>query len=153
MFTFLPHEQIEGLDSDTRERPHLRAGQRALAQELTTLVHGADHTARVEAASAALFGKGDLAGLDAETLGAALHETPHVRVPAGELPPLVDLLVATELSPSKSAARRAVSEGGAYLNNVRQSDPDHRPAAGDLVHARWLVLRRGKRAVAGVEVV
>jgi tyrosyl-tRNA synthetase len=153
MFTFLPHEQIESLDADTRERPHLRAGQRVLAQELTTLVHGADQTTRVEAASSALFGKGDLAGLDAETLGAALHETPHVRVPAGELPSLVDLLSATELSPSKSAARRAVSEGGAYLNNVRQSDPDYRPGSDDLVHGRWLVLRRGKRAVAGVEVV
>jgi tyrosyl-tRNA synthetase len=153
MFTFLPHEQIENLDADTRDRPHLRAGQRVLAQELTTLVHGADQTARVEAASAALFGKGELAQLDSETLGAALHEAPHVQVPAGELPPLVDLLAATELSPSKSAARRAVSEGGAYLNNVRQSDPDHRPSADDLVHGRWLVLRRGKRAVAGVEVV
>jgi tyrosyl-tRNA synthetase len=153
MFTYLDHEQILALDEDTRERPHLRAGQRALAKELTGLVHGSEQTGRVEAASAALFGKGDLAELDAETLGAALHETPHVQVPAGELPMLVDLLAATELSQSKSAARRAVTEGGAYLNNVRLTDAEYRPTPADLVHGRWLVLRRGKRSVAGVEVV
>ena len=91
--------------------------------------------------------------MEAATLGAALRETPHVSVPAGELPALADLLVATELAPSKSAARRAVDEGGAYVNNERRSDPDCRPAPEDLLHGRWLVLRRGKRSLAGVEVV
>lgn len=151
--TFRTHEEIVGLETDVAERPHLRSGQRALAEDVTTLVHGSENTARVQQASAALFGKGELASIDPATLGAALHETPHVTVPAGDLPGVVDLLVATELSASKSAARRAVDEGGAYVNNTRQTDPEWRPGTEDLVHGRWLVLRRGKRAVAGVEVV
>ncbi len=141
--TFRDRDEILALEADTTERPHLRAGQRALAEDVTTLVHGADQTAGVQAASAALFGKGELASLDSATLGAALHEAPHVNVPAGELPLVVDLLVATELSASKSAARRAIDEGGAYVNNVRVTDPEWRPGADDLVHGRWLVLGAG----------
>jgi tyrosyl-tRNA synthetase len=151
--TFRSRDELESLEQDTAERPHLRAGQRALAQDLTTLVHGLDQTRAVEEASAALFGRGELAAVDDGTLGAAIRETPHVSVPAGDLPTLVDLLVAAELSPSKSAARRAVEEGGAYVNNQRCSDPEWRPSGDDLLHGRWLVLRRGKRAMAGVEVV
>jgi tyrosyl-tRNA synthetase len=116
-------------------------------------VHGADETREVEAASAALFGQGDLTEVEAATLGAALREAPHVSLPAGDLPTLVDLLVATELCASKSAARRAVDEGGAYINNARCKDPEWRPSADDLLYGRWLVLRRGKRSLAGVEVV
>ena len=151
--TFRAPDEIEALEADTTERPHLRAGQRALAQDLTTLVHGQDQTAQVEAASAALFGRGALVDVEPATLGAALREAPHVTVPAGELPTLIDLLVATELSASKSAARRAIDEGGAYVNNERCSDADWRPSPDDLLHGRWLVLRRGKRSLAGVEVV
>ena len=151
--TFRSHEDIESLEADTAQRPHLRAGQRTLAQDLTTLVHGAEVTREVEAASAALFGQGELAEIDAATLGAALREAPHVSIPAGELPTLVDLLVATELCASKSAARRAIDEGGAYVNNARSNDPEWRPSADDLLYGRWLVLRRGKRSLAGVEVV
>jgi tyrosyl-tRNA synthetase len=151
--TFRTHEDIASLEADTAERPHLRSAQRALAQDLTTLVHGPEETRGVEAASAALFGRGELAAVDAATLGAALREAPHVSLPAGDLPALIDLLVATELSASKSAARRAVDEGGAYVNNVRRDDPDWRPTPDDLLYGRWLVLRRGKRSLAGVEVV
>jgi tyrosyl-tRNA synthetase len=151
--SFRPQEDIESLEHDTAERPHLRAAQRALAQELTTLVHGSEHTSQVEAASSALFGRGELAAVDAATLGAALRETPHVRVSRNYVPTLIDLLVATELASSKSAARRAVDEGGAYVNNQRVSDPEWRAAPPDLLHAQWLVLRRGKRSIAGVEVV
>lgn len=151
--TFLSREEIEQLESATQERPQAREGQRALAQLVTSLVHGADETARIESASKALFGQGDLASLDAATLGAALREAPHVQVPAGPLPPVVDLLTATELVASKSAARRAIQEGGAYLNNERITDVDREPSEDDLVHGRWLVLRRGKRNLAAVEVV
>ncbi|MFL6069975.1 MAG: tyrosine--tRNA ligase, partial [Actinomycetes bacterium] len=134
--TFRSHEDIESLEADTAQRPHLRAGQRALAQDLTTLVHGADETREVEAASAALFGQGDLTEVEAATLGAALREAPHVSLPAGDLPTLVDLLVATELCASKSAARRAVDEGGAYINNARCNDTEWRPSADDLLYGR-----------------
>jgi tyrosyl-tRNA synthetase len=148
-FTFLSREEIEALDKETGERPQARAAQRRLAQELTTLVHGADETERVEAASRALFGQGELAELDEGTLAAALAEAPHVSV-STPVPSVVDLLAATGLAASKSAARRTVAEGGAYVNNRRIEDPDAAPT--DLLHGRWIVLRKGKRNIAGVEV-
>ncbi len=101
------------------------------------------------AASKALFGQGDLADLEAPTLAAALAEVPKAEVT--ELLPIVDLLVATGLSASRSAARRTVKEGGAYLNNTKVTDEEATPAAEDLLHGRWLVLRRGKRNLAAVE--
>jgi tyrosyl-tRNA synthetase len=149
-FTFLSREEIDDLGEQTAARPQARAGQRRLAQELTTLVHGAAETERVEAASRALFGQGDLRDLDPATLAAALAETPKAQV-RRPLPPISDLLVATGLEASKSAARRTVSEGGAYVNNVRVTDPDFAPADGELLHGRWLVLRKGKRSLAGID--
>lgn len=150
--TFRERDEILSIEAETSERPHLRTGQRALAEDVTTLVHGAEQTISVQAASSALFGKGELASLDPDTLTAALHEAPHVSLPISQLSTIVDLFVATELAASKSAARRAIDDGGAYVNNVRVTDQDWRPGADDLVHGRWLVLRRGKRAVAGVDV-
>jgi tyrosyl-tRNA synthetase len=158
VFSFRSRAEIEALEQETRDRPAARIGQRALAEEMTTLVHGADETAKAIAASRALFGQGDLAGLDERTLAAALAEVPSatVRVPggngAGELPGVADLMAETAIVPSKSAARRAIAEGGAYLNNRKVSEPDARPAQADLLHGRFLVLRRGKRTVGGVTV-
>ncbi|MDI5963057.1 tyrosine--tRNA ligase [Streptomyces sp. SL13] len=149
IFSFGSHEEIEELERLTAERPQARAAQRALAQELTTLVHGADQTAAVIAASQALFGQGELTDLDDATLAGALAELPHAAVDG--LLPVVDLLVRTGLAPSRSAARRTVKEGGAYLNNVKVADEDAVPADSDLLHGRWLVLRRGKRNLAAVE--
>jgi tyrosyl-tRNA synthetase len=151
-FTFLSREEIEALDEATASRPHAREAQQRLAEDLTTLVHGQEHTDRVVAASAALFGRGDLRALDASTLAAALHEAPHVEV-AGELRSVAALLAETELCPSLSAARRAVGEGGASLNNERVVDPEYVPGPDDLLPGGWLVLRRGRRTVAGVRVV
>ncbi|HVQ19033.1 MAG TPA: tyrosine--tRNA ligase [Actinomycetes bacterium] len=151
--TFRSPEEIQELETATANRPQARMGQRALAQDLTSLVHGEAETTSVEAASKALFGQGELASLDAMTLGAALREAPHVQIAAGPLPPVVELFAATDLVASKSAARRTIQDGGAYLNNVRVTDPEAVPAETDLVHGRWLVLRRGKRHLAGVEVV
>lgn len=113
-------------------------------------MHGADQTAAVIAASRALFGQGELAELDERTLAAALSEVPHVRV--AEPAPVVDLLAEVGLVASKSAARRTVKEGGAYVNNVKVTAEDAVPSAGDLLHGRWLVLRRGKKNLAAVEV-
>jgi tyrosyl-tRNA synthetase len=156
IMSFRSREEIEELENATADRPHERAAQRALAEELTSLVHGPDETDKVVAASRALFGRGELAELDEATLGAALAETEPARIGAGdELPPYVDLFAAAGVVESKSAARRALAEGGAYVNNVRldPSTPvDAAPLRVDLLHGRWLVLRRGKRTVGGVEV-
>jgi len=153
-FSFRSREEIEELEKATAERPAARDAQRALAEELTTLVHGADECARVVAASRALFGRAELRDIDERTLAAALHEAPHIQVPAGDgLPPVVDLLTSVGLTPSKSAARRAIQEGGISLNNVRVTDVEAVPTSADLLHNRFLVLRRGRRHVAGVEIV
>ena len=146
----LARPEIEALEEQTRERPQARVAQRALARELTTLVHGAAETARVEAAAAALFGRSDLGALDARTLGAALAETPSTRVGPGQEPTYAELLAATGLVPSTSAARRTVAEGGAYVNNDRIADPLATPPADAWLHGRFLVLRRGRQHVAGV---
>ncbi len=151
MFTFLSREEIDALEEDTRERPHLRAAQRRLASEFTTLVHGEHATAQVVAASGALFGRGELAELDASTLDAAMAEAPTGTARFADSPAIVDLLVASGLTESRGAARRTVQEGGAYVNNQRIADEEWRPGPGDLLHGRWLVVRRGKRNVAGVE--
>jgi len=152
VFTFRSREEIEELERETADSPAARTAQRVLAEDLTTLVHGRDEYARVVAASQALFGQGDLLALDEKTLAAALAEVPTVRLPGGEpLPPVADLMAATGLVPSKSAARRAIAEGGAYLNNVKVTAQDAVPQPSDLLHGKFLVLRRGKRTVGGVE--
>lgn len=150
IFSFKSREEIEELERLTEERPQARAAQRALAEELTTLVHGAGQCEAVTAASKALFGQGELTDLDEATLAAALSELPYAKVTA--LEPVVDLLTAVELVASKSAARRAIKEGGAYLNNAKVTSEDAVPAESDLLHGRWLVLRRGKKSLAAVEV-
>ncbi len=150
VFSFRSHAEIEDLVAATAARPEAREAQQAVAAELTTLVHGQDETDRVLLASRALFGQGELADLDARTLQSALAELPGTEV-SGDLPSVVDLMVATGLSESRSAARRAVTDGGAYLNNQRVTDAAQLPAAADLLHGRWLVLRRGRRTLARVE--
>jgi tyrosyl-tRNA synthetase len=152
VFTFRPIDDIADLEKQHADRPASRVAQRALADDVTTLVHGAEETARVRDAAAALFGTGDLASLDASTLEAALREAPYARVPAGDrLPSMTELLVETGLVASKGAARRTAAEGGAYLNNERVSDPDAEISRDRLLHGRFLVLRRGRRNLAGVE--
>ncbi len=153
VFTFRSREEIEDLERQVRERPAARIGQRALAEDVTSLLHGADECAKVAAASKALFGQGELADLDEVTLAAALAEVPSVTVqapPEGQ-PTVADLLAATGIAASKSAARRTIAEGGAYLNNRKVPTEDAAPGPSDLLHGRFLVLRRGKRTVAGVE--
>lgn len=152
-FTFLDAAEIAELEEATAQRPHERAAQRRLARELTTLIHGQDATDAVEHASQALFGRGDLADLDEPTLAAALREAGNnevVEVPPTGEDSIVDLLVATGLSASKGAARRTIAEGGVSVNNVKIATDEWVPQPSDFLHGRWLVLRRGKRNVAGV---
>lgn len=151
-FTFLSKEELAQLEVATSERPHAREAQKRLAAEMTTLVHGEESTRSVELASQALFGRAELAELDEKTLAAALQEASVADIEVGAPNTIVDLLVATGLSESKGAARRAVKEGGASVNNVKISDEDWTPTADDLLHGRWLVVRRGKRNFAGARV-
>jgi tyrosyl-tRNA synthetase len=155
VFTFRTRAEIEELERLAREAPAAREAQRVLAGDVTTLVHGEQECAKAVAASRALFGQGELGDLDERTLAAALAEVPSVTVkpaPSG-LPTVVDLLTATGIAASKSAARRAIAEGGAYLNNQRVLTEEAEPGQSDLLYGRFLVVRRGKRTVAGVEVV
>ncbi|SEF38278.1 tyrosyl-tRNA synthetase [Amycolatopsis pretoriensis] len=150
MFTFLSQEEIASLAEDTEQRPHLRAAQKRLAEEFTILVHGEEQTRQVINASQALFGRGELGELDERTLDAAMAEVPNGKVdPSGD-PTIVDLLLAGGLVDSKGAARRTLKEGGAYVNNVKIADEEWKPAPGDALHGKWLVVRKGKRNVAGV---
>jgi tyrosyl-tRNA synthetase len=150
IFSFRPQPEIEALEGETATRPEARAAQQALASELTDLVHGVDAAGQAASASAALFGGGELRELDAATLASAVAELSSAAI-QGPLPTVTDLLVATGLAESRTAARRTVAEGGAYLNNTRVTDPEMLPGDGDLLHGRWLVLRRGKRSLAAVE--
>ncbi len=150
-FTFLSAAELAELEQLTMERPQARAAQRRLAAELTTLVHGQAHTEAVELASQALFGRGELRELDEATLASALAEASLAQLPLSVEPTIIDLLVATGLCESRGAARRAVKEGGASINNQRITAEEWRPERGDLLHGRWLVVRRGRRHMAGVE--
>ena len=149
LLTFVGRDEVEALDAETAERPYARAAQRRLADELVALIHGEAEVAKVQAASAALFGSGALEDLDEATLRAALAEAPSLQV-TGECPSVIDLL-AQGLGLSKSDARRAVKEGGAYLNNAKLTDEAAVPAESDWLHGRFLVLRKGKRNTLVVE--
>jgi tyrosyl-tRNA synthetase len=152
LFTFLTREEIDALEQDTLERPHLRAAQKRLAEVFTDLVHGERETQQVIAASQALCGRGELRELDLSTLDAAMAEAPTGTAVLTESPTIVDLLVSSGLAESKGAARRTVKEGGAYVNNTKVADEEWVPSKEDLLHGKWLVLRRGKRNTAGVHV-
>ena len=167
VFTFLSRDEIEHLELETAQNPAARVGQRRLADEVTTLVHGAAETAQAVAAGQALFGQGDLRELDEGTLAAALAEVPRADIARADLAragtagqpdggaglaTIADLMAACGIAPSKSAARRAIQEGGAYLNNAKVASVEATPTDADLLHGRYLVLRRGKRTVGGIEV-
>lgn len=149
-FSFRPRAEIEELEKATAEQPAARLAQRALAEELTTLVHGAEETRQAIAASQALFGRGSLEELSSSTLRAALAEAGLLQV-TGELPGVAGLLKESGLVASMKEARRTITEGGAYVNNERVSDVDALVDPAQLLHGRFLVLRRGKRSFAGVE--
>jgi tyrosyl-tRNA synthetase len=152
-FSFADHSTIDELAAQVRDQPAKRAAQRFLASEMTTLVHGAAERLRVEQAAAALFGQGELSAVVEATLAGALLQVPRATIGRGaEIPSLVDLLATTGLVDSKSAARRTIREGGAYVNNVKVTDEGFVPTRGDLLHDRFIVLRRGKRDIAAIEI-
>jgi tyrosyl-tRNA synthetase len=150
IFTFRSRAEIEALEQATVEKPQAREAQRVLAADLTDLVHGQAARLRVEEASRALFGGGDLQALDAAVLADAVAELPVVRVPRAPHP-VVDLLALTGLVASKSAARRVITEGGAYVDNRKVDDEEALIEPDRLLHDRWVLLRRGRRSLAAVE--
>jgi tyrosyl-tRNA synthetase len=153
-FSFKSHEELDVLFESLRTNPGAREAHRALAREVTTLIHGEEQTVNVENAARALFGQSEIRDLDEATLESALKELPRTSITRGqEFPSWVDLLCAAGVVDSKSAARRVVKEGGAYLNNEKISGEEFKPQQSDLLHGRFLVLRKGKRDLAAVEVV
>ncbi len=150
-FTFLDQAELSELETEVTERPFQRAAQRRLAQEMTDLVHGETARRAAELAAQALFGKADLRDLDERTLSSAVSETQVFEVTAGVPHTIVDLLVGSGLVDSKGAARRAVNEGGVYVNNARVESDEWTPQTDDFLHGVWLVLRRGKKNFAGVK--
>lgn len=148
-FTFLTQEEIAFYEEAVAERPFKREAQRRLAQEMTTLVHGAEATAAVELAAQALFGRASLAELDEKTLAGALSETTIFEAPADAT--IVDLLVGAGLAASKGDARRTIKEGGAYVNNERIDSEEWAPSDAEWIHGQWLVLRKGKKNFAGAK--
>jgi tyrosyl-tRNA synthetase len=153
VFSFLSHEDIDALEKSHLENPGMRTAHRALARELTTLVHSAEDSDRVEAAARALFGQGNLKDLDEATLESAVAELPLVSVATLDaIPSWVELMLASGVVDSKSAARRIIKEGGAYLNNEKVTEEDFSPGPGDFLFGRFAILRKGKRDLAGVQV-
>jgi tyrosyl-tRNA synthetase len=153
-FSFKSREEIEQLEKTHNENPGAREAHRALARELTSLVHSPVIAERVEVAARALFGQADLAELDEATLASAIAELPRTTVSASEeMPTWVDLLAATGVVDSKSAARRIVKESGAYLNNEKVPTEDFRLEKGHFLCGKYALLRKGKRDLAAVELI
>jgi tyrosyl-tRNA synthetase len=148
VFTDRTREEIAELEHSLAEKPFLREAQRALAADVTTLVHGAAATAAVQAASEALFGRGDVRDLDARTLSDATDELPGADVPVGTS--VTEALVSVGLVDSRNAARRVIRDGGAWLNNVKITDPQATLADGDFLHGQVALLRRGRKSLAAV---
>jgi tyrosyl-tRNA synthetase len=146
IFTDRSRDQIEALQESVATTPFKREAQRTLAADVTTLVHGASATAAVQAASDALFGKGDLSALDARTLRDATAELPGAEVAPGDS--VVDALVATGLVDSRNAARRVISDGGASVNNVKVGDPEAPLTEADFLHGQVALVRRGRKSLA-----
>ena len=152
-FSFKSRKELEALFESLKTNPGAREAHRELASEVTTLLHGADQAQKVEAAAKALFGQGEIRDLDIETLKSALAELPKASINKGaEIPSWVDLVTSSGVVESKSAARRVIKEGGAYLNNEKITGEDFTPKSSDLLHGQFLLLRKGKRDLVAVEI-
>ena len=151
VFTDRSDDEIAELERATRDEPYRRLAQRALADDLTALVHSPEDAQAAARAAAALFGRDDITDLPEQVLRGVFQEIAATPLPdSRELPTVVDALAISGVVASKSAARRTLAEGGAYLNNTKVTDPDARLTEHDLVHGRYVLLRRGKRTVAGL---
>jgi len=154
VFSMKDRTEIERLIETVKVNPGAREAHRELAREMTAMIHGQQMAKSVEEAAKALFGQGEIADLDLKTLDSALSQLPKTTIKKGDpYPSWVDLLAATGVVDSKSAARRIVKEGGGYLNNKKVESEDFTPSKNDLLHGKYLLLRKGKRDLAAVEVI
>ncbi|GAA1372359.1 tyrosine--tRNA ligase [Luteococcus sanguinis] len=150
VFSERSHDEIDELERLTQAEPHKRAAQKALADDITDLVHSVAEREAAVAAAQALFGRGELSELPPQTLDAVMKEVGAVELPDAELPTVADALALSGVVASKSAARRAIAEGGAYLNNEKVTDPDQRLREEDLLAGRHALLRRGRKTVGAI---
>ena len=150
VYTFRTREEIEALERQVAEEPFKREAQKTLAWDVTALVHGSEAAEAVVAASHALFGRGELGGLDAATLAGCAAELGGVDVEPQAT--VADAMVAAGIVDSKGAARRAVKEGGAYVNNAKVEDAELPLESLSPLAGGWLVVRRGKKTVGMVQV-
>ena len=151
VFSSRGHDEIDQLEHLTQTEPHRRAAQKALADDVTDLVHSVAEREAAVAAAQALFGRGELGELPAATLEAVMKEVGVTSAEARELPTIVEALALAGVVTSKGAARRAIDEGGAYLNNQKVTDPEQRLTEGDLLDGRFALLRRGKKTLGALE--
>lgn len=149
-FSLANKEEIEKLLIELKDKPSERTAQKFLAKELTTLVHGSDDCEQVITASSALFGQGELKNITKEILISALSEAGLTKLnKKPDETTIIDLLVETKLCESKSSAKRTIDEGGAYVNNERITDANWKVSKDFLIHESILVVRRGKKSMAG----
>lgn len=149
VFSQREREELEAIEKQQEEAPHTRVAQKTLADDVTDLVHGVEERQRAVAAAGALFGRGELKELPEATVMAVAREVQGAEV-AAEVITVVDAFVAAGIVDSKGAARRAIAEGGAYVNNEKITDPDAALAAEDALAGGWFIVRRGKKTVGAV---
>lgn len=144
VFTFATREEVSELEKEVSENPGARNAQRYLARQLTRLVHSPDLIEQIELVSKALFGQAELSDVDQATLASAAQQLPMVEI-VGEFPSVIDLFHSAGIVDSKSAARRLIKEGGAYINNQRILDEGAIPHQSELIYGQYLILRKGKK--------
>lgn len=155
VFSFKTLPEIDAILEQSRKEPHLRIGQRALAQEMTALVHSVTDMQQAEQAAAILFGTGELDQLNEATLEAALLEAglTKTELENGRIPSIVDLFVTAGVAKSKTEARRMINDGAAWVNNHKIVAEDLQLTQDSLLYQRFLVLRRGRKTIAGIELI
>ncbi|XJZ26504.1 tyrosine--tRNA ligase [Bacillota bacterium Lsc_1132] len=144
LFTFLSHEEIELLEKSVQEEPHLRKAQKALAEEMTKLIHGEEALQQAIKISAALF-SGDVKELSAAEIKQGFKDVPSYEVNAETDLSLVELLVAAKISPSKRQAREDISNGAVSVNGERVTDPGYSLEENDRIEGQFTIIRRGKK--------
>lgn len=143
-FTFLTKEEIEDLEQSLKKEPHLRKAQKALAEEMTRLIHGQEALNQAIRISESLF-SGDIKQLSAEEIKQGFKDVPSYEVKETQELGLVDLLVQAKISPSKRQAREDIQNGAIYINGERVTDTSYQLTENDRIEGQFTIVRRGKK--------